>query len=125
MAVKKKQFIAGADAAALAVAGVIAVGTTAFADPTPTASPSAGATAGTQDAGKGQGQGRGGSHSAVTGDEAQKVIDAVQAKNTGVKITEVRKDADGSYDAIGTKADSSKVSYDVSTDLGTITERTR
>lgn len=58
----------------------------------------------------------------VTGDEAQKVIDAVKAKDSTVTIDNVRKDPDGSYDALGAKSDGTKVMFDVSTDLATITE---
>ena len=73
--------------------------------------------------GKGGQGGPGGSQdTAVTGDEAQKVIDAVKAKDSTVTIDAVRKDADGSYDALGSKADGSKVMFDVSSDLATITE---
>lgn len=57
----------------------------------------------------------------VTGAEAQRVIDAVEAKNSGVNIEAVRKDADGSYDAVGTK-DGARICFEVSADLGTITE---
>ena len=71
----------------------------------------------------GHGGGGGGSQDTpVTGDEATKVIDAVKAKDSTVTIDTVRKDPDGSYDAIGTKADGSTVMYDVSSDLATITE---
>lgn len=59
----------------------------------------------------------------VTGAEATKVKSAVTAKNPSVTITDVRKDPDGSYDALGTKS-GSPVFYDVSKDLATITERT-
>ncbi|MEO7421387.1 MAG: hypothetical protein ABIU87_03200 [Ornithinibacter sp.] len=60
---------------------------------------------------------------AVTGTEADKVIAAVKAKDTSATIDTVRKDPDGSYDALGTK-DGNPVLYDVSTDLKTITENT-
>ena len=43
----------------------------------------------------------GGTHTDVTGDEAQKVIDAVKAKDSTVTIDKVQKDKDGSYDATG------------------------
>ncbi len=59
---------------------------------------------------------------AVTGDEATKVSAAVTAKDSAVTVTEVRKDADGSYDVLGTKA-GAKVFYEVSADLGTVTAR--
>lgn len=117
----KKSIVAGAAAVGLALGGAVVIGSTAVAE-TPSPSPSATATG---SAAPDQGGRGGGQHTAVTGDEAQKVIDAVQAKNAGVTISTVQKDSDGSYDAIGTKSDGSKVSYDVSADLATITERTR
>jgi hypothetical protein len=71
----------------------------------------------------GKGGGRGVSKdTAVTGDEATKVSAAVTAKDSAVTVTEVRKDADGSYDVLGTKA-GAKVFYEVSADLGTVTAR--
>jgi hypothetical protein len=60
----------------------------------------------------------------VTGDEAAKVTAAVTAKDSAVTVTEVRKDPDGSYDALGTKA-GAPVFFDVSADLATITENAR
>ena len=131
MAVKKKTALAaGLTVAGLATAGVVPFGGNAFAEhtPSPTTPSSSSTTAkGPQDGQRGGQDGqRGGSRDTpVTGDEAQKVIDAVQAKNAGTKITEVRKDPDGSYDAVGTKSDGTRVMYDVSKDLKTITEATR
>ena len=139
MAIKKKTagIVAGLALAGMAGAGLLATGGSAFAETTaPTPAASASTTPGTQTQGtQTQGtqtnsaeqgaRGAGHTHTAVTGAEAQKVIDAVQAKNTGVTITTVRKDPDGSYDALGTKTDGTKVFYDVSADLGTITEHTR
>lgn len=73
----------------------------------------------------GRGGGHGGaSDTVVTGTVATSVKAAVTAKYSGVTISEVRQDADGSYDAVGTKADGSKVFYEVSKALTTITERT-
>jgi hypothetical protein len=68
--------------------------------------------------------GRGGASkdTVVTGDEATKVTAAVTAKDSAVKVTGVRKDADGSYDVVGTK-DTTKVFYEVSADLTTVTAR--
>ncbi len=71
----------------------------------------------------GGGQMGGSQDTAVTGDEADKVIAAVQAKDSAASITEVRKDPDGSYDALGTK-DGAPVFFEVSADLATITENT-
>ena len=73
--------------------------------------------------GHGGGRGGGSTDTAVTGTEATKVKDAVKAKDSSVTITEVRKDPDGSYDALGTKA-GQQVFYDVSKDLATITQST-
>ena len=74
-----------------------------------------------QQSGEGRGQG-GGEHTAVSGTELAKVTAAVKAKDSAVTVTEVRKDADGSYDVAGTKA-GARVMFDVSTDLKTITAR--
>ncbi|MEZ5194199.1 MAG: hypothetical protein R2734_18110 [Nocardioides sp.] len=60
----------------------------------------------------------------VTGAQKTKVVDAVEAAQDGVTITDVRQDPDGSYDALGTDADGHPVFYDVSTDLATIAEHT-
>jgi hypothetical protein len=57
----------------------------------------------------------------VTGSEADKVKSAVTAAHSGVTITSVRKDPDGSYDALGTDASGKPVFYDVSADLTTVT----
>ncbi|MGA8979281.1 MAG: hypothetical protein WB473_09230, partial [Pedococcus sp.] len=62
-------------------------------------------------------------HTAVTGTELTKVTAAMKAKDSAVTVTEVRKDADGSYDVAGTKA-GDRVMFEVSTDLKTITART-
>ena len=70
----------------------------------------------------GHGGGPGGSaDTPVTGAQADKVIAAVKAKDGSVTITSVRKDADGSYDALGTKT-GAPVMFDVSADLATITQ---
>ena len=69
------------------------------------------------------GKGGGGSQDTpVTGDEAQKVIDAVKAEDSSATIDTVRKDPDGSYDALGTTSDGAKVMFEVSADLATITQ---
>lgn len=121
--------LAGVAAAALAGFGVVAA-TNAEAE-TPNAAPSATATTNADQTGqRGPQQGTKGDRSPggqsqdtpVTGEEAQKVIDAVKAKDASVTISDVRKDPDGSYDALGTKSDGTKVMYDVSADLATITE---
>ena len=56
----------------------------------------------------------------VTGDELAKVTAAMKAKDAAVTVTQVRKDPDGSYDVLGTKA-GVPVFYDVSADLTTFT----
>lgn len=76
--------------------------------------------------GGGMGGGKGGPGGAsqdtpVTGDEATKVSAAVTAKDSTVTVASVRKDPDGSYDVLGTKA-GANVMFDVSADLATITE---
>ena len=57
----------------------------------------------------------------VTGDEAAKASAAVTAKDSAVTVTGVRKDPDGSYDVLGTKA-GAPVMFDVSADLKTIAQ---
>jgi len=128
MAVSKKRIAAGLAVAGLAAAGAVALGTSAFADPTAAPSATASASGGAAPAGgkadHQRGTGQAPQHTAVTADVAQKVKDAIAAKFSGVTITEVTADGDGSYDADGTKADGTKVRYEVSTDLATITEGT-
>ena len=126
--------IAGAGVvAALAISG----GSLAFAEtPTPTPSASASSTPSTSTssspsaaatptssptAGGRNGQS---ADTPVTGDEATQVGAAVTAKDSAVTVTSVRKDPDGSYDVLGTKA-GSNVMFDVSADLATITQNTR
>ena len=68
--------------------------------------------------------GRGGSaDTPVTGAELTKVTAAVEAKDSAVTVTSVRKDPDGSYDVFGTRA-GAQVMLEVSKDLETITART-
>ena len=97
-------------------AGVVVLGGSAIADaatPTPSASSSTPA-----------GPGRGGSNdAAVTGAELAKVTAAMKAKDSSVAVTSVRKDPDGSYDVLGTKA-GADVMFDVSADLTTFTQNT-
>ena len=130
MAIKKKTagIVAGLALAGMAGAGLLATGGSAFAEttaPTPAASASTTPgtlTQGTQTKRAEQGaRGAGHTHTAVTGAEAQKVIDAVQKANPGVTITTVQKDPDGTYDAEGTNADGRAARFDVSADLATIT----
>ncbi len=130
----KKISIAAASVAAVAA---LAIGGSAIANaadnPTPTTTSSATSTQGTADSsttgtqGKGQRGGtgatgqQGSQDTPVTGDEAAKVSAAVTAKDSTVTVTSVRKDPDGSYDVLGTKA-GANVMFDVSADLATITE---
>ena len=74
--------------------------------------------------GHGGGRGPGGGASkdtAVTGTTADNVKAAVKAKDSTVTVTTVRKDPDGSFDALGTDASGNNVFYDVSADLKTVT----
>ena len=113
----------GLAAAALAAAGVVGIAGAALAaaDDTPTASPSA--TSSSAPRGDANGPAGGPQDTAVTGSAADKVVAAVKAKDSAVTVTTVRKDPDGSYDAIGTKA-GAPVFFDVSADLKTVTART-
>ena len=115
----------GLAAAALAAAGVVGITGAALAaadSTTPTPSSTSSTTA--PPTGTPQGPPPGASQdTAVTGSAADKVIAAVEAKDSAVTITAVRKDPDGSYDAIGTKA-GAPVFFDVSADLETVTAAT-
>ena len=102
----------GLAAVSVLAAGAIIGGTAALASADPTSTPSA--TSGTARQGH--------THTDASADETQKVKDAVAAKDSTVTITTVQKDEDGSFDAIGTKADGTKVRYDVSADYATVTE---
>ncbi|WP_299447934.1 hypothetical protein, partial [uncultured Phycicoccus sp.] len=110
--------LAAVSAVTVGVLGVGGASIALAADATPSPNPSASAGTG----GDGDGKRGGHAHTEVTGDEADKVIAAVEATDSAVTIESVRKDEDGSYDAIGTK-DDAKVAFDVSADLATVTER--
>ncbi len=118
----------GLAAAALAAAGVVGITGAALAaaadSTTPTPSPSTSSTL-APPTGAAQGGPPGGASqdAAVTGSEADKVIAAVKAKDSAASIATVRKDPDGSYDALGTKA-GAPVFFNVSTDLKTVTAMT-
>ena len=135
---KYTKIAAVAAGAMLAIGGVAVAANAADPSATPTASSSASTSGGTvttdggtvsggstDDSTEGHGKGgRGGDMGAsqdtpVTGDEAQKVIDAVKASDATITVESVRKDPDGSYDAIGTK-DGQPVMVNVSADLATI-----
>ena len=109
-------------AAALAAAGVVGVAGAAIAADRSTATPRPSTSTPTapRDGGAGPGASQ---DTAVTGSEADKVIAAVKAEDSSASITTVRKDPDGSYDAIGTKA-GAPVFFDVSADLKTVTAAT-
>ena len=115
-----------AAASTAAVAALLIGGATlanAADNPTPTTSAttsSAAAVPGDAATGKGGPQGAS-QDTPVTGDEATKVSAAVTAKDSTVTVESVRKDPDGSYDVLGTKA-GAKVMFDVSADLATVTE---
>ncbi|MFI5843168.1 hypothetical protein ACIA8K_26000 [Catenuloplanes sp. NPDC051500] len=74
-----------------------------------------------------EGRGRGGhggpKGTEVTGDEATTVGAAVTAKDSAVTVEHVIKAEDGSYRVLGTK-DGATVMFEVSADLGTVTQRT-
>ncbi|WP_344613962.1 hypothetical protein [Dactylosporangium salmoneum] len=106
----------GLAAAGLAATGVMVFGAASLAS-AETASPSPSAT-GSSDHGKG-----GSKDTAVSGDELAKVTAAMKAKDSAVSVKRVHKDADGSYDVLGTK-DGAKVFYEVSADLKTFTLHT-
>jgi len=110
----------GLAAVSVLAAGAIIGGTAAIAsaDTTPTPSSSASANSGSTDQGTRQAP----VHTAASADETQKVTDAVKAEDSTVTVTTVQKDEDGSFDADGTKADGTKVRYDVSADYATVTE---
>ncbi len=113
----------GLAAAALAAAGVVGIAGAALAAADDTTTPTPSATSSTAPRGDANGPAGGSQDAAVTGSEADKVIAAVKAKDSAVTITTVRKDPDGSYDALGTKA-GAPVFFDVSADLKTVTART-
>ena len=122
MPIKKSNAAAVLVASAALVGGGVAIASASSDDTSGTTVPSAGAT---DKSSYGAREGRGGGvHTEVTGAEKTKVVDAVQAAHDGVTITDVRQDADGSYDALGTQEDGTPVKYDVSADLTTITEHT-
>ncbi|WP_250009874.1 hypothetical protein [Actinoplanes sp. M2I2] len=109
---------AGLAAAGIMAAGVVVLGGSAMADAA-TATPSPSASSSTA-AGSGK---TGSNDTAVTGDELAKVTAAMKAKDSAVTVTSVRKDPDGSYDVLGTKA-GARVMYDVSADLATFNQST-
>lgn len=123
MQITKKIAAIGVTLAGVTTAGILTFAGPAFAENTASPSPAASASSdGTQPTTPQGHKGGGGSQDTpVTGDEAQKVIDAVKAKDSAATIDTVRKDPDGTYDALGTK-NGTPVMYDVSTDLHTITE---
>ena len=115
MSRKKIGIAAGSVVAAGAIIAAGAAIATAADAPTPLASPS-GAPAPDP-----AGRGPGGQHTAASADQTAKVKAAVKAKDSAVTVTEVVKDADGSFDARGTKA-GAPIHFDVSADYKTVTE---
>jgi len=120
MAFNKLGIAAAAVAAAALIGGGASVAVAAGNTAAPTTAPAASAPA---VAGQQGGTGVVSQDTPITGDQATKITAAVTAQNAGVTITEVRQDPDGTYDALGTKADGSMVFYDVSADLATVTEK--
>ena len=126
----------GVGVGVVAVAAAVVLGGSAIADAAARSTQAAGSTGYGGDnggyggyGGYGGGQGRGGAgaggrgasnDTAVTGDELAKVTAAMKAEDAAVTVSQVRKDPDGSYDVLGTKA-GAPVFYDVSADLGTFT----
>ena len=126
-------------AASVAAVAALAVGGSAIANAADNPAPTTSTTQGSADTApqgqqgqQGRGQGKGqraqgatgqqaSPDTPVTGDEAAKVTAAVTAKDSAVTVTEVRKDPDGTYDVLGTKA-GAPVMFDVSADLATVTE---
>jgi len=107
----------GLAVAALAATGAVAIGMTNAdaATTTPSTTPTSGYDA--------SGAPGASSDTPVTGDEAAKASAAVTAKDSAVTVTSVRKDPEGSYDLLGTKA-GAPVIFDVSADLATVTQST-
>ncbi len=112
----------GAALAASAVAIVIGGSALANAD-TPSTTGASPSSSGYGAPGASDGRGGGSPDTAVTGIELTKVTAAMKANDPAVTVTAVRKDADGSYDVLGTKA-GAPVRYDVSADLATFTAHT-
>lgn len=104
-------------AAALATLGLVVGGASLANAESGTSTTSSSTSAGTTAPG---GAGGASQDTAVTGDELAKVTAAVTAEHSGLTVTEVRMDPDGSYDVLGTE-DGSPVFYEVSADLSTIT----
>lgn len=122
----------GLAAAAIGTAAVIGLGGYALAEASTstisTNTPSASTSEGNDDSSIDDGTGsmpdreRGGStDTPVTGDELAKVTAAVEADDSSITVTSVRKDPDGSYDVFATKA-GTPIMLEVSADLTTITE---
>lgn len=61
-------------------------------------------------------------HTTASAVETASVTAAVKAKDSAVTITKVLKDADGSFDAFGTKG-TARIMFDVSADFKTVTEK--
>ena len=101
----------------IVLGGVLATTMSANADTTSTSATSTTGASQTPPSGAPGGES---TDTAVTGDEAQKVVDAVEAKHDDITVTSVRMDPDGSYDALGTQG-GTPVLVDVSSDLSTIT----
>ena len=72
--------------------------------------------------GRGAKGGGGHSHTEASADETAQVTAAVTAKDSSVTIEKVMKDEDGSFDAVGAKADGTKVRFDVSADYVTVSD---
>lgn len=113
--------------AAAGLAGALVIGSVAVANadttptPTPTPSQSQGTQGGsTKDGDCAGGGDHGGRHTAASAAETSAVKKAVAAKDSAITVDEVVKDADGSFDVMGTKA-GERVRVEVSKDYATVT----
>ncbi|MDO5626988.1 MAG: hypothetical protein Q4G43_01585 [Mobilicoccus sp.] len=122
--VTKNTLVTGAavlvSAASLGVAGVSLASANESDSGTSTSS---GQTREGRDCGGPGGRGERHAHTEVTGEEATRVTDAVAAQEADITVETVRKDPDGSYDVIGTRA-GERVMVEVSADLSSIEVRT-
>ena len=122
----KKWLLGGV--AAVVVAGGLIAGLVSIATARPVSTPAASAGTSSSAQARPSGGSRDGGTvgsrdggTVVTGDEATKVSAAVTAKDSSVTVSSVRKNADGSYVVLGTKAGQNVV-YRVSADLTTVTQ---
>ncbi|WP_422933249.1 hypothetical protein [Sinomonas sp. P47F7] len=99
-------------AAAALIGGGAAVAANAATTPSPSATSGSSSNSGASHPG--------GQHTAATADETAKVTAAVKAKDANASVTQVEKDADGSFDATATSSGKT-VRYEVSANYATVT----